>query len=184
MRVIRMLFMIGLLGILGVRTLYAQEQGTPGRITLSGFVTDSTTGERLPGANLYVPARGTGTVANDYGFYSLTLPADSVVLRVSYIGYHTRAMALRLEADQTLVIALTPASMELDPVDVVGERGENEVESTQMSAVTLPVAEIKKLPAFLGEVDVIKAIQLLPGVQSGTEGSTGLYVRGGARRRT
>jgi hypothetical protein len=74
--------------------------------------------------------------------------------------------------------------MELDPVDVVGERGENEVESTQMSAVTLPVAEIKKLPAFLGEVDVIKAIQLLPGVQSGTEGSTGLYVRGGARRRT
>ena len=149
------------------------------RHTLSGFVTDSESGERLPGANLYVPSLQTGTVTNDFGFYSLTLPADSIVLRTSYLGYQPRTLVVHLRRDLELNIALTPTAVGLDEVEIVADRGEREVKSTQMSAIDLPVEEVKMLPALLGEVDVIKAIQLLPGVQSGTEGSTGLYVRGG-----
>lgn len=162
-----------------VQPLQAQTNRAAQTVTISGFVSDEETGERLMGANLFVPALRSGTVTNDYGFYSLTLPADSVEVRISYLGYYTRAIILDLRRDRTLNIELTPTSVELDEVNVVAERGENEVESTQMSVAELSVEEVKKMPAFLGEVDVIKALQLLPGVQSGTEGSTGLYVRGG-----
>lgn len=171
----RVILLLTVVGLLGVAASYGQDQ----RFTLSGFITDAESGEALIGANLYVPARQVGTVANDYGFYSLTLSADSVFLRVSYLGYQPRTFAVDLREDLAFDVELTPASVGLGEVEVVAERGEDEVESTQMSAFALPIEEVKKLPAFLGEIDVIKAIQLLPGVQSGTEGSTGLYVRGG-----
>jgi hypothetical protein len=175
---------LGVLVVIGaglvVQPPPAQAQQDTRRATLSGFVVDRETGERLPGANVYVPSRQTGTVTNDYGFFSLTLPAaDSVQLRISYLGYRTRTLTLPLQKDRTIDIELTPVSVELGELEVVGERSLNEVESTQMSSVTLPVAELEKMPALFGEVDVLKAIQLLPGVQSGTEGSTSLYVRGG-----
>ena len=171
----RVILLLTVLGLLGVQALYGQDQ----RVTLSGFVTDAESGEALIGANLYVPARQAGTITNDYGFYSLTLPADSVYLRISYLGYQARSFAIDLRRDLDFDIELTPTPVGLGEVEIVAERGEDEVESTQMSAIELPLQEVMKLPAFLGEIDVIKAIQLLPGVQSGTEGSTGLYVRGG-----
>ena len=171
----RVIWLLTVVGLLGVHTLYGQDQ----RFTLSGFVTDAENGEALIGANLYVPQLQVGTGTNDYGFYSLTLPADSVYLRISYLGYQPRVLAIDLRGDLDLDVELTLTSVGLGEVEVVAERGENEVESTQMSVIDLPLEEVKKLPAFLGEIDVIKAIQLLPGVQSGTEGSTGLYVRGG-----
>lgn len=176
----RLIWVLMVLTWSSVAALHAQQPDrTAPRYTISGFVTDGASGERLIGANLYVPALQTGTVTNDYGFYSLTLPADTLALRVSYLGYRLQTITVVLDRDREVNVELVRASVGLDEVEVVGEREERTVESTQMSVVALPVEEVKKLPAFLGEVDVIKAIQLLPGVQSGTEGSTGLYVRGG-----
>ncbi|MEM6647429.1 MAG: TonB-dependent receptor [Bacteroidota bacterium] len=166
------LIILGLLS--GIPDAVAQE-----RATLSGFVRDATSGETLIGVNIYAPLQQRGTVTNEYGFYSLTLPADTAIVRFSYLGYQAQVVALHLAADQAFDVGLEPATVGLDGVEVVAERDEGEVRSTQMSATTLPIEAVEKLPAFLGEVDVIKALQLLPGVQSGAEGSTGMYVRGG-----
>jgi hypothetical protein len=151
------------------------------RATLSGFVRDAERGERLPGAHVFAPDLGAGTTTNDDGFFSLTLPAgpDTLRLRVSFVGYRTEAVALVLTEDRPLDVALVPRTAETGAVEVVAERGEDTVASTRMSTTAITAAEVEQLPAFLGEVDVIKAIQLLPGVQSGAEGQTGLYVRGG-----
>ena len=121
-----------------------------------------------------------GTTTNRYGFYSMIIDADTVTLAFSYVGYESRAMFLTLEADMRVDVALTESVVRLDGVEVVAAEGESHVEQTQMSRIELPVAQIKTLPALLGETDVLKIIQLLPGVQSGTEGTSGLYVRGGA----
>ena len=147
--------------------------------TISGFVTDQESGEKLIGANLYVFALNTGTVTNNYGFYSLTLPADSLYLRVSYLGYETRDFAIDLRDDIALNVELSEEAIDLEGVEVIAERATDRVASTQMSMVDVPVTEIQKLPALFGETDILKAIQLLPGVQAGSEGSSGLYVRGG-----
>ncbi|MGI9173814.1 MAG: TonB-dependent receptor, partial [Rhodothermales bacterium] len=172
-----MLFLI-VLGMSDVRVALGQEQDVRGQHTLSGLITDSESDERLAGATLYVPVLGIGAVADTAGFYSLRLPTGLVVLSVSYLGYRPRTFTLDLRRDLRRDITLVPIALDLEDVEVIAERDE-EATSTQMSAITLTAEEVKKLPAFMGEVDVIKAIQLLPGVQSGTEGSTGLYVRGG-----
>ncbi len=149
------------------------------RKTISGFVLDAETGEKLIGANLYVPNLRTGTVTNNYGFYSLTLPADSVYLAVSYLGFETQYFHFLLMDDVARDFRLKQDRLGLGNIEVLDERIENLVQSTQMGIVNLPIEQVRKLPAFMGERDIIKPIQLLPGVQSGREGSTGLYVRGG-----
>ena len=154
-------------------SLYAQTH------TISGFVSDQENGEKLIGANLFVYGLNAGTVTNNYGFYSLTLPADSVYLQVSYIGYKSRTFAFDLRQDIELDIQLARSSVTLEGMEVTAERVEERIASTQMSTVDVPIAEIQKLPALFGETDILKAIQLLPGVQAGSEGSNGLYVRGG-----
>lgn len=146
------------------------------RYSVSGYVRDAESGESLIGANVLNLKSLEGTAANTYGFYSLTLNADSVHLRFSYVGYEAQGQRLLLTKDTTLQISLKPVN-QLEEVVVKADRPIEE--STQMSRIDLPVAQIKALPALLGEVDVLKAIQLLPGVQSGTEGSSGIYVRGG-----
>ena len=153
------------------RALHAQQH------TVSGYVKDARTGETLPGANVYDQGIKKGTAANAYGFYSLTLPGDTARLVYSYVGYGPVAHTLRLDRDLTLAVELTSATT-LDEV-VVSAPARIE-ETTQMSAVTIPVEQIKTLPAFFGEVDVLKVIQLMPGVQSGAEETTGFYVRGGS----
>lgn len=149
-------------------------------VTFSGYVRDAATGETLVGANLYAPDAETGTVTNAYGFFSLALPAatDSASVLVSYIGYEPQTLLFRSDARGPLDIALAPVQTELGTVDVVADRSDP-LEDTQMSTASIPISRIKSLPALLGEVDVLKALQLLPGVQSGTEGTSGLYVRGG-----
>jgi len=150
------------------------------RFTISGYVEDAESGEQLPGANLYAPALGKGTVTNTYGFFSLTLAAqDSLRLVVSYIGFQPTVLDLVLDRDLELTIGLSPAAGELGEVEVVAERTETITNTSQMSQVNVPIAQIKAVPALLGEVDVLKTLQLLPGVQSGSEGTSGLYVRGG-----
>ena len=146
--------------------------------TLSGYIQDAETGEKLIGANVYDKANLTGTSSNAYGFFSITRPRGEYTIVFSYVGYGKEEKLIVLNEDLQMNIMLKP-SLEIEAVEVRGNRFEQGVESTQMSTINMPVKTIEKIPALLGEVDVIKAIQLLPGVQSGTEGASGLYVRGG-----
>ena len=152
-----------------------------GQTTVSGYLTDLDNGEPLLSASVLDLGSGSGAIANTYGFYSLTLPAgtDSATLRFSYIGYQNQERAVALGEDVTVNIALSP-SVDLQVIEVSSDRGERIEQQTQMSRTEVPVAQIKRIPALLGEVDVLKTLQLLPGVQSGGEGTTGLYVRGGS----
>ena len=147
--------------------------------TISGYVTDAAAEETMIGATLYDHAHGNGTVTNTYGFYSLTLPAGEVELTASYVGYTPLTKRFALTRDTVVNMALHPHSA-LEEVTIVGNRLDLGVRGSQMSAVDIPIAQIKAVPAMFGETDVLKVLQLLPGVQSGTEGSAGLYVRGGS----
>jgi len=153
----------------------AQEE----RYTISGYIEDAETGEKLIAANIFDPIKSKGTTANTFGFYSLTLPKDSVYLAVSYVGYETKYYRMYLDKDMTMNFALGTGA-ELEEVVVTAEKYDRVEQKTQMSQVSVPVQQIKKLPALLGEVDILKSLQLLPGVQSGGEGTSGLYVRGGS----
>ncbi|MFD2785125.1 TonB-dependent receptor [Hymenobacter rubripertinctus] len=161
----------------------AQAQQTA-KITLSGYVRDAATGENLIGVAVVNPDTGEGTATNTYGFYSLTLPTptDSVRLLVSYLGYERSRWAAPGTANVSHNFRLRSISSELGGVEIVGNRGgEERIErSTRMSTINVPIAQIKSLPKLFGETDVLKVLQLLPGVQSGGEGQTGLYVRGGS----
>ena len=145
--------------------------------TINGTVTDASNGETLIGATILDQTSGKGTVSNAYGRYTLTLSGDSAYLRISYIGYRTEYRALSLRGNRQLNIALTP-SVQLDEVTITAERVTSP-KASQMSAIELPVEHLKMVPVIFGEADVLKAIQLLPGVQGGTEGTSGIYVRGG-----
>ncbi|MFN0274293.1 MAG: TonB-dependent receptor [Chitinophagales bacterium] len=148
--------------------------------TISGYISDEETGEKLIGATIYDVKSEQGTVTNEYGFYSFTLLQDSVQLIFSYIGYSSQKQNIYLSGDQQQNIKLT-ASLELETVVISAEDKEEKIQQrTQMSTIDIPIETIKSLPAFLGETDVLKAMQLLPGVQSGSEGSSGIYVRGGS----
>lgn len=149
------------------------------RFTISGYVEDAQSGEKLIAANVFDQRSGQGVVTNTYGFFSLTLASDSVELTASYIGYQSQTFPLDLKADQNLTFQLDP-SVSLEVVEVTAGQSERIEESSQMSRIEVPVEQIKRIPALLGEVDVLKTLQLLPGVQSGGEGQTGLYVRGGS----
>lgn len=146
--------------------------------TISGYVQDSTSGEMLIGASVFDAQSGLGTTANEYGFFSLTLPGGEVDLTVSYVGYNPYIELLNLTDDRELVVELAP-SLSIEEVTVTTNRPQDVVRSSQMSSVQLSPKQIKAMPAFLGETDVLKALQLMPGVQSGTEGTSGMYVRGG-----
>ena len=146
--------------------------------TLSGYIQDTETGEKLIGANIYNKANLKGTTSNAYGFFSLTVPQGEYDFIFSYVGYNAEERKIDLQKSVQLNIELQ-ATLELDEVEIKADRLEQAVESTQMSTINLSVKTIKQIPALFGEVDIIKAIQLLPGVQSGTEGASGLYVRGG-----
>ncbi|MBQ1672892.1 MAG: TonB-dependent receptor plug domain-containing protein, partial [Bacteroidales bacterium] len=168
-------FAAGIAALLFLSAAQAAAQ----KCTVSGYLTDAESGESLISAALVERTRGLGAVSNNYGYYTLTLPAGDVSLDYSYIGYESVTMSLRLVRDTVIHIALKPSAEFLQGASVTASRSEIGVRGTQMSAIEIPVHQIKHVPALAGEVDVVKAIQLLPGVQSGTEGSAGLYVRGG-----
>ncbi len=148
--------------------------------TVSGYITDSGSSETLISASVYENNSRRGTVCNSYGFYSLTLPAGNVDIDFSYVGYHTKQKSFKLHKDTTINISLNPNTV-LNEVTVTGSASNNNIgaRGTQMSAIEVPVTLIKKVPTIFGENDVLKVLQLLPGVQGGVEGSAGFYVRGG-----
>jgi CarboxypepD_reg-like domain/TonB-dependent Receptor Plug Domain len=148
-------------------------------VTLSGYLKDESDGEVLIGATIYVTELGIGGASNVYGYYSIVVPEGIYNLEFSYIGYETKAMKVELLESKKMNIMLSDQTQELDEIVVLAEKKNKNVESIEMSKVKMPVKMVKKLPAFMGEVDIIKSIQMLPGIQSGGEGSSGLYVRGG-----
>ena len=146
--------------------------------TISGYVEDQSSGERLLNANVYNPQTLQGVITNNYGFYSLTISSDSLQLTYSYIGYQSQIIQIDLKKDTLINVLLVPV-INIDEVVISAEKAKSTVRSTQISMTELSAKEIKSIPVLFGEVDVLKALQLLPGVQSGNEGTSGIYVRGG-----
>lgn len=158
--------------------LFEEEKKRPlRRITINGFITDKKTGEALAGAHVYLPGRGVGAAANRYGFYSITLKAEPYMrLRYSYIAHTSEIATLMIPKDTTINITLAPDDARLGEIEVIGE---NSIERrTRMSTVKLEAEKIKKTPTLLGEADILKTLQLLPGVHAGNEGMGGVNVRG------
>ena len=149
------------------------------RTTISGYIRDSSSGEALIGATVYLKEIEKGVQANAYGFYSMTVQKGKHTLVVSFIGYREKVMSIDLQSNLSLNLELAPSFIETGEVTITADRKDKNVQSTDMGRVELEVEKIKSLPALFGEVDLLKAIQLLPGVQSAGEGNTGLYVRGG-----
>lgn len=158
-------------------TLAAQE-----KFTLSGYVKDAETGETLIGANVFYNSKVgvSGTVTNLYGFYSLTLPAGEYDFEYNYIGFESIKKTIVLDKDISQNVELGTSALMLDQdVVITGRKEDDNVSSADVGKVELSVDKLKTLPAFMGEVDVLKSIQLLPGVQASGEGNAGFYVRGG-----
>ncbi len=165
--------------LLAAITLAPADLMAQHRFTISGYVKEAGSGELLPGAIVYIPSLRTGTTTNNYGFYSITLAeADSLLVQFSYVGCTTEERLVSLRADLELNLEMKPGIM-LGEVSVSASARERISSSARMSNISVPVAQIKSVPALLGEKDVLKVIQLMPGVQKGSEGSSGLYVRGG-----
>jgi hypothetical protein len=157
-----------------------RQEKTPSKrkFTISGYITDGISGETLIGANIYNTDSKDGTITNEYGFYSLTLPEGTVTLRYSYIGCQPQEIVIALDKNIEQNIKLSP-SRQLSEVVVYGDRAETGINATQMDALDIPLDVMKSTPALLGEADIMKTVQMMPGVQAGTEGSAGVYVRGG-----
>ncbi len=147
--------------------------------TISGYITETGSGENLLGVSVYVPELKLGTTSNDYGFFSLTLPEGSHEVYISYIGYGTEIKKLELSKDTVWTVELTTSTESLEEVIVTADEKVKESKVTQMSTVKINPSVIQDVPALLGEKDVLKTLQLLPGIQAGSEGSSGFFVRGG-----
>lgn len=150
------------------------------RFTLSGYVKDAETGEELIGATVAVntePPSGVNT--NDYGFYSLRLPAGTYEVKIRSLGYQVQTQRVELNADVQLNIRLAAEDKQLDAVVVTGEKADRNVQDVQMSVSRINVDQVRKLPTLFGEPDLIRAVQLQPGVLQAGEGTSGFFVRGG-----
>ncbi|MBW3545138.1 MAG: TonB-dependent receptor, partial [Bacteroidetes bacterium] len=150
------------------------------RVTLSGHVTDALTGERLPGATVYLPELGKGSVTDTDGYFSIQqLTTGHHQLRASFVGYRTLLFNISLSQDSLISLALTPAQDQLQELVVEAAAASNAYASTLTGITSLSPEDIKKAVSLLGEQDLVKTLQLKPGVQSGSEGSSGFFVRGG-----
>ena len=162
-------------------TQYENSLAQTTKFTISGTVKESGSGELLPGVSVYVQGQKIGTQTNNYGFYSLTISQNAdVVVVFSFVGYK-QAIKTFTEKTTKQNIELLPDTRQLDEVKVFGDAPKQQKvsENVQMSQVSIPVQQIKEIPAFMGEKDVLKVLQLMPGVQKGSEGNAGIYVRGG-----
>jgi hypothetical protein len=150
------------------------------KFTINGYVRDSINGEAMIGATIFVQELNSGTSTNEYGFYSITIPAASYVLKFSYVGYSVISRAVVLDKDIRLDMELRAMSRQLQEVEISDEKDVPTAQNQKMSVSKLDISTIKKIPAFMGEVDVIKSLLLLPGVSTVGEGASGFNVRGGS----
>ena len=155
-------------------------EGGEKKTIISGSIKDASNGEQLLGATVLVKELKTGTATNMYGFYSLSLIPGKYTLVFSYIGYQSVEKTIELKSNLTLNIELKSAQNELQGVVITEKRSNENVTKNEMSVVRMDAKTIKQIPAFMGEVDIIKAMQLLPGVQTTSEGASGFSVRGGS----
>ncbi len=148
--------------------------------TISGTIRDAATGETLIAATIFCQTSKTGSISNEYGFYSITIPNQDVEVVYSYIGYKPLKKIVAINQKEKINVDLEPANRTLSEVQITGEASvQEQIKSTQTSVSKITAKEAKILPALFGEVDIIKTLQLKPGVKNGGEGSAGLYVRGG-----
>lgn len=171
----RIFWVLVLLGCFGT----AAAQPAAGRITLNGYVKDSLSGEAITGASITVSGQTRTVLSNTYGFYSLTLDPGSYTIQVSHVSYSGQTVTLDLRDNRSLNFELSPRSAAISEVVVFSRRRDGNVKNAQMGKVDLSMNQIRSIPALMGEVDLIKAIQLLPGVRNAGEGNAGFYVRGG-----
>ncbi len=149
------------------------------KVTISGYVKDNATGEILAGVTVIETNLRIGASTNNYGFYSITIPSGNYEILFSYIGYETAKMRGNTQKNLILDVSLDPSDNTLGEVVVEGKRTDENVRAPAMSIVELDIKTIRSIPSLFGEIDLVKVIQLLPGVQSASEGSTGYSVRGG-----
>jgi len=149
------------------------------RFTINGYVKDSLSGESIIGATIAVNGQSRGVASNQYGFYSITLEEGSYTLNVSHVSYLGKSIEINLRNNQSFNFEILSRSAAIEEVVVFSKRRDGNVKNAQMGKIDLSMNQVRNIPAFLGEVDILKAIQLLPGVQSAGEGNAGFYVRGG-----
>ncbi|TGE14853.1 TonB-dependent receptor [Hymenobacter elongatus] len=150
-----------------------------GKVTVSGYLKDAANGEALVGATVVVKSLGIGATANEYGFYSLTLPKGTYTITYTFVGYEPQNTPLVLSENLTRSVRLATQGLQTDEVLVTGKKPDENVKSTEMGTSRLDMKTVKLMPALLGEVDVIRSIQLLPGISTVGEGASGFNVRGG-----
>ena len=173
------LFILFLIGIPFFGNAQNKPLSSAVKYTISGFIKDSLNGETLIGATLAVTGKTKGISSNQYGFYSITLEEGEYVLISSFVGYTPKIISVKLDGNKQLNFEMLPRINLSQEVVVSSKKRDANVKNAQMGKFTLPIEQIKSIPAFLGEVDLLKTIQLLPGIRNAGEGSAGLYVRGG-----
>ncbi|MBC6489525.1 TonB-dependent receptor domain-containing protein [Flavihumibacter stibioxidans] len=149
------------------------------KFTLSGYIKDSLSGENLIGASISVEGKGKGVNSNNYGYYSITLPAGSYEITCSYAGYESFRISVILNRDRSENMVLSPRMTTNEEVVVYAKRRDGNVRNAEMGKIDLSISQVKSLPVVFGEVDILKTLQLLPGVRNAGEGNAGFYVRGG-----
>jgi hypothetical protein len=175
------LTLVVLFTILYAFSLDAQSKISHNKFTVSGFIKDAQSGEELIGATITIKEiSGTGVAANAYGFFSLTIPEGTYTLIADFIGYDRKSVKLDLKQNTKININLVQKAIEQNEVLIIGEKKNDNVKNTQMGVEKINVKDIQNIPVLMGEKDVLKTLQLLPGVKSAGDGNTGFYVRGGA----
>ena len=179
--IFRVLLLKLLITALMLAPMPAESTGTDGvKFVLSGTIKDSDTGEPLPWANVFVEELNTGTTANAAGHYLLSVTEGHFTIRISYLGYEEFRQQLHLKSSSIINFDLKPAAVRLSAFVISDRNGNENITETNMGVVRMNTEAIKKIPALMGETDILKAIQLLPGVQNVAEGFSGFSVRGGS----
>ncbi|MFN9711308.1 MAG: TonB-dependent receptor [Bacteroidota bacterium] len=167
------------LALLSFTFLYSSNIWGQERVTLSGYVRDSTSNESIIGATISIEGLSAGVTTNQYGFYSVTLSQLKCKITISHIGYETYTTDLQLSRSKVVNFKLLPRIMQSSEIVIRADKREKNIKAAQMGKFELTMANIKNVPALAGEVDPLKVLQLLPGVRNAGEGNSGLYVRGG-----
>nr|MBA3901192.1 TonB-dependent receptor [Bacteroidota bacterium] len=147
--------------------------------SISGTVKDAASGDPIIGANVYLKELMKGTTSDQNGAYSMSFEKAEYTIIISYIGYQEIAQKINLNKNLKLNFQLKETGIMGKEVIITGDRPDQNVQSTDMGRVKLDIEQIRSIPAFMGEVDIMKTLQLLPGIQSAGEGNSGFYVRGG-----
>ena len=148
------------------------------KINISGYVKSNDSGETLIGANVVIKSLKVGCTTNNYGFFSFSLDSAEYLLETSYIGYENQSISIS-KSSNDVIFNLKPTSYITDEVTLKAKKEDANIKNADIGKIEIDVEQVDQIPVLMGEKDILKTIQLLPGVQSGTEGSSGFYVRGG-----